>query len=103
MAEERIANTEVRGHRAAKIAGQQYCAEYGRSRNRVQHRANEQKDSKGDETLTAIQVREYLNDGAGFMNLMMLSGIRKSTTNPLRMRPAQTLSSMWEQFAYPMA
>jgi len=27
MAEERIANTEVRGHRAAKIAGQQYCAE----------------------------------------------------------------------------
>src|ERR1700730_1631981 len=28
--------------------------------------------------------------GAGLINLMMPSGIRKRTTNPLRMRPAQT-------------
>src|SRR6267143_3330528 len=66
MAEKRIANTEVRGHRAAKIAGQQYCAEYGRSRNRVQHRANEHKDSKGDrDAQWQSQVRECLNDGRG--------------------------------------
>src|SRR6266850_557633 len=30
MAEERIANTQVRGHRTAKISGQQNCAEHGR-------------------------------------------------------------------------
>jgi len=28
--------------------------------------------------------------GAGFMNLMIPSGIRKSTTNPLKTRPIQT-------------
>src|SRR5260370_34372619 len=28
--------------------------------------------------------------GAGFMNLKMPSGIRKTTTSPLRMRPAHT-------------
>src|SRR6266850_481682 len=66
MAEERIAHTQVRGHRAPKISGQQYCAEYGGPRNRVQHGAEEQKDSKRDRAAQRqSQVRECVNDGRG--------------------------------------
>src|SRR6267142_6757992 len=66
MAEERIADAQVRGHRAAKISGQQDCAEYGCPWNRVQYSAGQQKDSKRDRTAQRqSQVRECVNDGRG--------------------------------------
>src|SRR5882672_9456405 len=66
MAEERIADAQVRGHRAAKISGQQDCAEYGCPWNRVQYSAGQQKDSKRDRAAQRqSQVRECVNDGRG--------------------------------------
>src|SRR5882724_11514741 len=66
MAEERIADAQVRGHRAAKISGQQNCAEYGCPWNRVQYSAGQQKDSKRDRTAQRqSQVRECVDDRRG--------------------------------------
>jgi hypothetical protein len=46
MGEQRVAVPQVRRHRAAEKGGQQYGAEHGRPRQRVDHRADQQDRAK---------------------------------------------------------